>query len=764
MSLNIRRLLISTILAGAIPFAAHAEEAAAPAEADTEAADIVVLGFGQARQVQTLTDADLARLTPGITPIKAVQKLPGVNYQAADAFGAYEWSSRITLRGFNQNQLGFTLDGIPLGDMSYGNSNGLHISRAIISENLGNVAVAQGAGALGEASTSNLGGTLEFHSRAPSDDFGVTASGTYGSDKTWRGFVRLESGDITGNGLKGYLSYGYLKTDKWKGVGKQRQHQANARIVQELGRGSISAFFNYSDRRENDYQDLSLNIISRLGLKNDNITADFPLAVQIARVYQNQAATAAGDPLPWPDAGTAFPAPYQTVDDAYYNAAGLRRDYLTGITFDGELTDALSVKLTGYYHHNKGQGIWFTPYVATPGGSPISIRTTEYGIDRGGAIARVAYETGANRLEIGGWYESNDFRQARRFYGLDDANAPSRDALKFQTDPLFTQWDFRFNTETILYYVSDRLEIGDLTINGGWKGYKVINNAKPIVDGGLASGEIEARDWFLPQIGAVYHLGDQTEVFATFTQNMRAYASSATGLSPFATTQAGFDGIKGSLKPEKSDTYELGARFRAGDFQGSLAGYYVEFSNRLLALTSGAGIVGNPVTLQNVGDVRNYGVEVTGLYKVMPALTLFASYAYNNSQYRDDVLAPDGSVLNATKGRTVVDTPKHMLKGEIAYDDGQFLARIGADYMSKRYFTYLNDQSVGSRVLVDATIGYTFNEGALDGFSIQASATNLFDKKYIATIGSNGFTASGDNQTLLAGAPQQFFVTLKYGF
>jgi iron complex outermembrane receptor protein len=49
-------------------------------------------------------------------------------------------------------------------------------------------------------------------------------------------------------------------------------------------------------------------------------------------------------------------------------------------------------------------------------------------------------------------------------------------------------------------------------------------------------------------------------------------------------------------------------------------------------------------------------------------------------------------------------------------------------------------------------------------FEIQGNATNLFDKKYISTIGSNGFGYSGDNQTLLAGAPAQYFVTIKAGF
>lgn len=773
------RLLAGTALFFVFAAPAFAEDAApvvtAAADAAAEAPpadDIVVLGFGKARQVQTISDLDMERLTPGTSPIKAIEKLPGVNYQAADAFGAYEWSARISLRGFNQNQLGFTLDGIPLGDMSYGNSNGLHISRAIISENLGSVTVAQGAGALGEASTSNLGGTLQFISRAPSDHFDIVASGTYGSDNTFRAFTRLETGDLTGNGLKAYISYGFLKTDKWKGWGEQRQHQVNAKIVQDFGdRGSITAFFNYSDRRENDYQDLSLDIIKRLGYRDDNISNNFPLAQQIGRVLQNQYAYSLGAPLPWATAGLTYPRPYQTADDAYYNAAGLRKDSLGGVTFDANLTDHLTAKVTGYFHHNQGQGIWFTPYVPTPGGSPLSVRTTEYGINRGGAIARFGWEMGINKLEVGGWWESNSFHQARRYYGLLDQDTPSRDSLSFQKDPFRTDWDFRFNTDTALYYVSDTLSLGNLTLSGGWKGYQVINRANPIVSGGLASGRIEAKDWFLPQAGAVYKIGGGAEVFATFSQNMRAFVSSATGLAPFATTQAGFDGIKDSLKPERSDTYEVGGRFRSGGFQTSLAGYYVNFSNRLLALTNGAGIVGNPVTLQNVGDVRNYGVEFTMLYKFMPAVSFFTSYAFNHSEYRDNVMGVDPVtklpvIVTATKGKTVVDSPKHMLKGELVYDDGHLLARAGVDYMTKRFFTYTNDKSVPGRAIVDVTLGYRFGEeaGFLKGWAIEGSITNLTDKRYVSTIGSNGFTASGDNQTLLAGAPRQLFVTIKHGF
>ena len=77
-------------------------------------------------------------------------------------------------------------------------------------------------GSLSTASISNLGGTLQFTSRDPSADMDIVASGTYGSDETMRGFVRVESGDM--GGVRGYASYGYLKADKWKGVENKIEH------------------------------------------------------------------------------------------------------------------------------------------------------------------------------------------------------------------------------------------------------------------------------------------------------------------------------------------------------------------------------------------------------------------------------------------------------------------------------------------------------------------------------------------------------------
>ncbi|MGJ3627000.1 hypothetical protein AB5I41_08955 [Sphingomonas sp. MMS24-JH45] len=77
------------------------------------------------------------------------------------------------------------------------------------------------------------------------------------------------------------------------------------------------------------------------------------------------------------------------------------------------------------------------------------------------------------------------------------------------------------------YHVSDTLDLGNLTLNGGWKGMRVVNRAN-LRTGSLVAGRIQAKDWFLPQIGALYRLGGGAEVFASYTENMRAFVSSAT--------------------------------------------------------------------------------------------------------------------------------------------------------------------------------------------------------------------------------------------
>ncbi|MDV6330724.1 TonB-dependent receptor [Asticcacaulis sp. 201] len=771
---------VSLLSAGLVHAQDVAASSAATPSADT-VTEVVVYGQGQSRQTQAIKADDITKVAPGTSPLKVLDKLPGVSFQSSDPFGAYEWSARISVRGFNQNQMGFTLDGVTLGDMSYGNYNGLHISRAIINEDIAKVDMAQGAGSLDSATSSNMGGTLKFTSRNPSKTMGGELAATVGSDSMHRVYGRFETGSIDAlGGLRGYISAVDQKTDKWKGGGQQKAQQFDTKWVLPLGdTGSLSAFVNHSERREQDYQDMSFEMIKRLGYNWDNFQPNYAKAIGVASVLNNPANYLSGqlDPASgyWAGVGTNPYATYgvATPDDAYYYGAGIRNDTISAVKFDNAITDKIKINGTLYHHDNKGQGLWVTPYNASPNygiagattdNAPLSVRTTEYNINRTGVIAGVAFDLGAHQVSAGVWTEDNNFHQARRYYA-ENLTAPKRDPLGFQSNPYFTKWEYAFNTKTTQLYVEDIWQATDaLKVNYGFKSLEVTNKVNQVVGGTLVA-TLKSKDTFLPQVGAVYKLNSHYELFGSYAENMDAYVSAATA-GPFASqSQVNVDYVKNNLKPETSKTLEGGLRFRFPQFQGVAAIYSVKFDNRILAVSQGAGILGNAPVLSNVGGVKTNGLELAGTYRFTPQWHLYAAYSYNDSTYEDDVVAADKTILAHTKGKTVVNTPKNLLKTELGYDNGTLFGTLGVNYTDKRYYTYENvGGEVPSNTLTDLTVGYRFQT---IGTTLQLNVTNLTDERYISTIGSNGFVnsdASGTSQTILPGAPRQVFVSVKKAF
>ena len=744
------------------PTASDTTDAVTPAQtaaaADT-ASDIVVIGRGQTRQVQGLTAEDIAAAPPGTSPLKVLDKLPSVNFQSASPFGSNEWSTRISVRGFSQNQLGFTLDDVPLGDMSYANFNGLHISRAIISDNIGRTELSQGAGALSTASSSNLGGTIAFYSREPSDTLGADMSATYGSQDAFRVFGRVDTGDL-GGGLKAYVSGAFSDTPKWKGKGAQHQYQVNSKIQAPIGTdGSFAFFVNYSYLADDDYADMTPDLLKRKGYDWDYLRYDWDTAVAIADNYNDKGIYTAD----YPGYGTL------TGDDAYYDGYGLRSDVLMGANFKYTFGDKLTLKLTPYYHHNRGIGTWWTFYTPTPGGANLSVRGTEYWIKRSGITGSLAYDLfRGNTLEVGGWYEHNDYEQARDYFALADTDHSSIGPREWPKNPFKYDYDYHFKINTYQYFVQDSWDVTNaLKVTAGWKGVEVdIDQNNDVASASwLQNGSLKAKDMFLPQVGVNYHPNDTLEFFASYAENMRAFTT-----TPFFTSPGQFAQLKANnLKPETSWTAEGGVRVHLPKFDGSLAGYHVKFDNRLFGVSPCTAIQSCPAVLSNVGSVTTNGVEVTGTYRPIRFLSIYGSYSYTHAEYDDDVLNGAGEIAVNSAGKAVVNEPRHLANAEVAYDNGNYFARAHVNYQSKRYATYENDLSFAGRALVDFSLGYRFNQpGPLDGTELQLNVTNVTDKKYVATIGETGGNlvsySPGDYQYFLVGPPRQWFVTVKKSF
>jgi iron complex outermembrane receptor protein len=705
---------------------------------------ISAVGVGATRQVQRVDAQQEARSHPaGASVLKLLSRLPGVHVSHADPWGSYGWSKRISIRGFTQNQLGFTLDRIPLGDQSYGNHNGLHPGRALSSENLALIELSQGGGTLETASSSNLGGTVHLLSRAPEAEPALRVEQTLGSSAARRSFVRADSGER--GGLSAYLSLLHHATDKWKGEGPQRQSQLNGKLRWKTGAATLTGFVNLSRRVETDYVDLSLRSLAERGFDWDYYRPDWPRAIEAARTL-------------------CVPDFVVECDDAYYLGRGLRDDDLGYLSLDWRSGSGWSLTSSVYAHRNRGQGHWVTPY--TPSAQvPLSLRVSDYRIERWGLLPTLAWQGAGHRLEFGAWYEDNRHDFSRFFVELDPQRPPDR--ARFERDPREVLFGQRFEVSTLQAFVQDRwlLDEGRLALDFGFKVVQVDYDAMRTAGERFAEGRLRARDLFLPKAAARWRSSERIEWFAAYGENLSVFRAGIDG--PFATTQAAFDAFRDQLRPESARTLEAGVRWIGARSEAALTVYGVRFNNRLLEIESDSAILGTPNVFANVGAVHTRGVEFALQHRLGEQLQWNQSFTWNDSQYVDDYLSAGERV--ATAGKTVVDSPRQLLSSQLIWQWAPgWELRLGGKYTGSRFISYLNDARVASHVVVDAALNWS--APAPDwarSLELQLALGNLLDRDYIATVGSTGFPASdpaGQRHTLLAGAPRQIFFTLRADF
>lgn len=806
------------VLFGAAVAAAQGPSAEAPAATTPQQAKItttetvVVTAPGEFRVEQEVQSPALIEEMPGTSPIKSIAQLPSVNFQAADPYGSYEWAVRISVRGFNQNQLGFTLDDIPLGDMSYGNWNGLHISRAITDENVGRMVLSQGTGALETASTSNLGGTLQFYSADPSDKRSFTVNQSFGSFNMARTFAKYESGLLDGK-TKFYLTGAYNLSDKWRGHGQigQNYWQLNGKLVHYVGNnGVLSIFADVSDRREVDYQDDNKVWVQKLGYDWDNY-GNWAQSVQAGYACDGLGSYPTVLAPLGPTA--ADYSNNDACDTGYYGGAGLRKDQIGGISYKQAINDHLTFKITGYGHHDDGRGLWFTPYVPTYTDiftnayasfvSPVSERTSEYQINRGGLITSLAYENGHNKIEGGFWFEGEKWSLARRYYPT-SVSSPMQSLYDFPAHPFLTQWEYGFNTTVYQIHLQDQYKVNDkLALSAGFKTVETTTDgelsttflsnppimAYPTLQAGLgyyageyAQGQLTSGKPFLPQVGVNYKLNKSSEIFGDGAYNVRAYQPGGYGYgtSPWNSTQPNYNVLTATLKPETSWTEEAGFRTTTQHMAAQASYFHVNFSNRLLAFSQGAGVEGKASVLSNAGGVTTNGVDGSVSIHITPDLTFYNGATWNKSTYDDNVvtasgtcpkqyLESDGVTCINIKGLITVDTPEFLYKTALDYNKSGAFLHVDGEYMSKRYFTYSDDGSVGGRFLADAGAGYKReNLGTFQELKAQINVYNLLSREYYSSVGTNGFIASDplsvNNNTLQVGAPRTISGTLSVRF
>lgn len=763
-----KTLLVAALAAVLAPLPALAADVPATADTAKNLEAVSVIGQGETRQVQRVTVKDVAVLPAGTGIQKVLNRLPGVNVQSNDAFGANEESQTISLRGFNTTRLGYTLDGLPLGDNAYGNYNGLNISRALIAENFGGVELAQGIGGLGTASTSNLGGSVQYYSDDPAGAFGGRFGQTFGSDSNRRTYLRLDTGDW--HGFSMYLSGVRATADMWAPPGAPTTtKQFNAKGLYQFDGGRITAFADTSRTSQADYAYLSKSGMQRgLGWDWNLYAPDWQRA--LAAAYCAPAYTVGGVA----DARCGYSGGVDNIDDAYYLSRALRRDDLYYLAGDFYPSDSVTVHAQVYHHENAGQGHWWAPGQAsnpgTSGELPISIRSTNYVINRNGAIASVGWDLGSHHLEGGVWYEQNHHNVERNFYYID---GPINDD-KYLSDPDRRLFDQAYLITTRQAYLQDSFKLLDdrLSVDVGVKSPHTTMTAHEVagipVESPVANGRLTAEKSLLPQLGFGYRLGGGQELFLSYAKNIAAFQGGGAG-GPLQVTQASFDATRGNLKPEQSRTIEGGYRVVRQDIEASLALYDVTFDNRLLSLNPCPSIQQGTTPecttrFYNVGGVSSHGAELTFIWKPFAHFEWYNSASFNRSTY-DDNYTQNGALV-PTRGKITVDTPQKMLASEVSWNSGPWNLSLRGKYTGTRYYTYTNDRGFGGYTTFDLGAGYDFGKFSYaSDIRLSLNVTNLTDKRYASNLSAFGNTdPNGRALAFHASAPRQAFVTLDMKF
>lgn len=754
---------------------------AAPEPTNVSSTDVIetvsVIGVGESRQVQRITSDNLDVLPPGTSVQKVLNRLPGVNAQSVDALGTNEQSMSLSLRGFNTTRLGYTLDGMPLGDGAYNNYNGLSISRALISENLDVVELAQGIGNISTPSTSNLGGTVAYTSSDPKKELGMKVSQSLGSDNNRRSFGRFDSGEYGGFSM--YVSGMYGTSDLWNDQAAYNESvnkQFNSKLVYDFGGADrITAFIDTSRTSQASDFYLSKDQMSRgLGYDWGGYAPDFDKA--LSRAYCN---TGSFNAALCDNSG-----PDQDADGAFTGGQILRNDDLYYLLGEFNLTDSLSLRAQVYHHEDKGtgnnwnSGSWSN--FGTPQQLPLIVRATLYTINRTGGTVALGWDLGNHHLEGGIWYEHNESSAERYNYTHVTDPHDISGFIKGQPDVgVFAQattWNTRqaFLRDTI-GFMDDKLsvDLGFKAMNATSEAQALPGDARtpisPASSGQFATGDLQAKKDFLPQVGARYQLTDSQEVFASYAKNIAMFQGGFK-LGPQAVSQAVWDSQE-TLTPEESRSIEAGYRIVQPSFQASAAIYDTQFDNRLLQYNpcnSRAPVgpdCGN--RFYNVGGVESKGVELTFLWTPIREFSWYNTVSFNNSEYDDDYT--QGGVLQPTAGKTQVDTPEKLFSSEATYSVGSWYATLRGKYTGRRYYTYTNDQSFGGFTTLDLGTGYDLGElfGVLKGAKVSLNVTNLTDKRTAANLDNSVFAPSDPNGTIYvfhASAPRQIFGSIVVDF
>ena len=288
----------------------------------------------------------------------------------------------------------------------------------------------------------------------------------------------------------------------------------------------------------------------------------------------------------------------------------------------------------------------------------------------------------------------------------------------------------------------------------------------------------------LPNVGATYALNQSLSVFASYAKGLSAPRTDNLYRQPVIT-----------VKPETTDSFDLGARYITGRFQAQGTLWKIIYQNRIVTSFDPET---NTSIDRNVGKVDSWGFDGGIGFRPTPILNLIGLLSYTNAKLKDDVIIgavtynsaspPAATTLTAfehycsaipttgtakvnvcgnTKGKFVVETPRWQVGGRAELHVNPVTVGVQTKFVGSRWATDVNDVKVKGYATVDADARVDLSQWiGNDKTFLQFNVTNLLNEHYFGNLSTSinayGFGSSAPRFTPVS--TRAATLTLSAGF
>ncbi len=643
-----------------------------------------------------LTEEYIQRQNPGQTVLDTINSIPGVTFTNNDAYGSSGGS--LNIRGFGGDRISLTFDGVPLNDSG---NYAIYSNQQLDPELIEQVNVNLGSTDVDSPTASAVGGTVNYRTRKPYEEFSARVSGSAGEFDFMRVFGSIDSGNLNESGSRFFVSASRATNDNpFNNYGKVDKQQYNAQFYQPIGSNGdfVSVSGHYNQNRNNFFGSVALRnettrtVPNRFPATTDEreYTINYQCSTDVpARPGVADAASSCG-----------------TEFDRRFNPSNTGN---VRVKSRFSLTDNITLTIDPSYQYVKanGGGTVNARERLTNGLAGYQGGRPYFGMDlngdgdlldevavlapsntqthRIGVISNLRFDiSDSQSLQVSYTYDRARHRQTGEVSFLDSAGSPtdvfSNDAL---TDvngnvlqkrnrlsyAILHQVSARYNGK----FMDEKLSL-DIGVRAPFFKRNLTQNCFTTSAGGFVDcftsdadnaayaalfptrsgpqNRVYNYSKLLPNVGFTFKVTDAVSLFGSY-----AMGYSVPGTDPLYNSLFFAETVE-SVRPapETSDSFDVGLRFNSGIVQAQLAGWFTKYNNRLQTVFD---VEANESIFTNIGKVDVYGVDANIAIQPTDFFNFYAFGSLNESEIKEDVQTRVGSTVFTVPlaGKKLNDTP-----------------------------------------------------------------------------------------------------------